>query len=91
MSATRYKKPHVDILICIEMTRERNLGIKKTPGIFLSHAFYVLLFEKIMNLKKRRTCEPHAFSRSLTYHYILVVLVLTRHCCRSRYTLKIGP
>ena len=29
MSATRYKKPHVDILICIEMTRERNLGIKK--------------------------------------------------------------
>ena len=34
MSATCYKKPHVDILICIEMTRERNLGTKKkTPGI----------------------------------------------------------
>ena len=29
MSATCYKKPHVDILICIEMTRERNQGIKK--------------------------------------------------------------
>ena len=33
MSATRYKKTHVDILICVEMARERNLGIKKTPGI----------------------------------------------------------
>ena len=29
MSATRCKKPHADILIGIEMTRERNLGIKK--------------------------------------------------------------
>ena len=29
MSATCYKRPHVDIFICIEMGRERNLGIKK--------------------------------------------------------------
>ena len=37
MSATRCKKPHADILIGIEMTRERNLGIKKkTPGISVS-------------------------------------------------------
>ena len=34
MSATRYKKPHVDILICIEMTRERNLGIKKKHPVY---------------------------------------------------------
>ena len=39
MSATRYKKPHVDILICIEMTRERNLGIKKHPVL----TFFLLL------------------------------------------------
>ena len=34
MSATRYKRPHVDIFICIEMVRERNQGIiliKKHP------------------------------------------------------------
>ena len=36
MSATRYKKPHVDILIGIEMTRERNLGIKKNTRYILS-------------------------------------------------------
>ena len=36
MSATRYKKPHVDILICIEMTRERNLGIKKNTRYSVS-------------------------------------------------------
>ena len=29
MSATRYKRPHVDIFICIEMGRERNQGIIK--------------------------------------------------------------
>ena len=39
MSATRYKKPHVDILICIEMTRERNLGIKKKHPVLLWAAF----------------------------------------------------
>ena len=32
MSATRYKRPDVDIFICIELGRERNLSIKKTPG-----------------------------------------------------------
>ena len=35
MSATRYKKTHVDILICIEMTRERNQGIQKHPVYML--------------------------------------------------------
>ena len=29
MSATRYKRPHGDIFICIEMARERNQVIKK--------------------------------------------------------------
>ena len=35
MSATYtyYKRPHVDIFIYIEMGRERNQGIKKTPSI----------------------------------------------------------
>ena len=37
MSATRYKKPHVDILICIEMTRERNQGIKKNTRYICYH------------------------------------------------------
>ena len=37
MSATRYKQLHVDILICIEMTRERHLGIKKPPGISIKY------------------------------------------------------
>ena len=37
MSTTRYKRPHVDIFICIEMTRERNGGTKnKRPGIIIS-------------------------------------------------------
>ena len=31
MSATRYKRPNVDIFICIEMARERNQGTKKKP------------------------------------------------------------
>ena len=36
MSATHYKKPHVDIFICIEMARERKAGHqKKTPGIWV--------------------------------------------------------
>ena len=35
MSATRCKKPHADILIGIEMTRERNLGIKKKHPVFI--------------------------------------------------------
>ena len=47
MSATRYKKTHVDILICIEMTRERNLGIKKTPGIY-AYCHEVLYQTKLM-------------------------------------------
>ena len=34
MSATRYKRPHVDIFISLEMARERNRVIKKTPGIY---------------------------------------------------------
>ena len=29
MSVTSYKRPHVDIFICIEMARERNRIIKK--------------------------------------------------------------
>ena len=34
MPTTSYKRPHVDIFICIEMARERNRIIKKkTPGI----------------------------------------------------------
>ena len=46
MSATRYKRPHVEIFICIEMARERNQGTKKkqkktkkkkTPGIYELH------------------------------------------------------
>ena len=41
MSATRYKKTHVDILMCIEMTRERNLGIKKTPGIYRYNLLFI--------------------------------------------------
>lgn len=33
MSATRYKRMHVDIFICIEMARERNSIMKKnTPS-----------------------------------------------------------
>ena len=40
MSATRYKKTHVDILICIEMTRERNLGIKRKHPVFLTHYLF---------------------------------------------------
>ena len=33
MSATRYKRMHVDIFICIEMPRERNSIMKKnTPS-----------------------------------------------------------
>ena len=41
MSATRYKKPHVDILICIEMTRERNLGIKKKHPVYITQFLMV--------------------------------------------------
>jgi len=55
MSATRYKKPHVDILICIEMTRERNQGIKKTPGTYMSisqngifYFFQFLFFSELL-------------------------------------------
>ena len=36
MSATRYKRPHVDIFICIEMGRERNQGIIKKHPVYLS-------------------------------------------------------
>ena len=55
MSATRYKKPHVDILICIEMTRERNLGIKKNTRYndiqpCISYPFLNLLFEIFTSL-----------------------------------------
>jgi len=35
MSATHYKKLHVDIFICIEMGRERNRVIKKEHPVFL--------------------------------------------------------
>ena len=35
MSATRYNRPHVDIFICIEMTRER----KKHPVSFLGASY----------------------------------------------------
>ena len=36
MSATPYKRPNVDIFICIEMARERNrIMKKKTPGILI--------------------------------------------------------
>ena len=34
MSATRYKRPHVDIFICIEMARERNRIIKKNHPVY---------------------------------------------------------
>ena len=34
MSATYYKRPHVDIFFCIEMGRERNQGIKKKHPVF---------------------------------------------------------
>ena len=31
MSATCYKRPHVDTFICIQMATERNQGTKKNP------------------------------------------------------------
>ena len=37
MSATRYKRPHVDIFICIEMRRERNQGIIKNTRYKSTH------------------------------------------------------
>ena len=70
MSDTRYKKPHVDILICIEMTRERNLGTKKNTmisGIYCrkkkkKNVGYLLQSTSLMNTKKElavcvRNCE----------------------------------
>ena len=46
MSATRYKRPHVDIFICIEMGRERNQGIIKKHPVYNNqfwHCWHVLL------------------------------------------------
>ena len=39
MSATHYKRPHVDIFICIEMPREKNLVIKKTHPVYYIDLF----------------------------------------------------
>ena len=55
MSATCYKRPHVDIFICIEMGRERNQGIiKKTPGITITllsiKEIYREIYENVANL-----------------------------------------
>ena len=36
MSATRYKRPDVDIFICIEMARERNRIMKKKHPVELA-------------------------------------------------------
>ena len=44
MSATHYKRPHVDIFICIEMPREKNRVIKKTHPVY-----YVDLFINFKN------------------------------------------
>ena len=50
MSATRYKRSHADIFMCIEMGRERNLGIKKTPGIpFLDFEFKINQNDEVLN------------------------------------------
>ena len=57
MSATRYKKQHVDILICIEMTREKNLGIKKTPDIVLCIYFP----KKVEERRKNVDVDPSLF------------------------------
>jgi hypothetical protein len=42
MSATHYKKPHVDIFICIEMARERNRVIKKKHPVYVIKVFTVI-------------------------------------------------
>ena len=41
MSATHYRKPHVDIFICIEMARERNRVIKKNTRYILHQAAHM--------------------------------------------------
>ena len=38
MSATRYKKLHIDIFICIEMARERNRVIKKKHPVYSNNS-----------------------------------------------------
>ena len=53
MSATRYKRPHVDIFICIEMGRERNQGIIKKHPVYkeiLTFLLFFAFFEKTMTL-----------------------------------------
>ena len=40
MSAKRYKRPHVDIFIYIEMGRERNQGIIKKNTRYKTPFFY---------------------------------------------------
>ena len=43
MSATRYKRPHVNIFICIEMTRKRHLDTKKKQyPVYHSRVSFVL-------------------------------------------------
>ena len=50
MSATCYKRPHVDIFICIEMARERNRVIKKNTLYYSSQV--VVLQEYTNNSSK---------------------------------------
>ena len=67
MSATCCKRPHVDIFICIEMRRERNLGKKKQHPVYSkkdnkSMTFfnvdleYILLYGFMIPLKSQKTC-----------------------------------
>ena len=48
MSATRYKRPHVDIIIVIEMARERNRVIKKKkhPVLYNFNGLKNVLFSR---------------------------------------------
>ena len=55
MSATHYKRPHVDIFICIEMARERNRGTKKTHPVLGKETYRLV----------RLTCSPSTRTRPL--------------------------